>query len=221
MASRPKTLPFWPNAATRPSASEPASAGDARTNCPAAVVVRPRLALQGHVRPFVAASRWTDIRVRTRRAVPQRWRGGLRTVTMPVDEEGALVSSLPRGTGRPRLLLVTPSHQFPLGVRMTIARRLELIRSAQEHNGLVLEDDYDSEFRDDGMELPTLAALDPAQVVYLGTMSKVLSPSVRCGDLAVPREVVSQIIAMKEMIDGSIAWSVQQLVLHLIESGNL
>lgn len=144
---------------------------------------------------------------------------GTRIVTMPVDDDGALVRALPAGMDRPRLVHVTPSHQFPLGVRMAIARRLELIKWAAANEGLILEDDYDSEYRYDGPPLPTLATLDPARVIYMGTMSKVLSPAVRCGYLAAPRELVSGIVQMKDMTDGALAWPVQQLVLHLLDSG--
>ncbi len=138
-----------------------------------------------------------------------------------VDEDGARISQLRRLPRPPRLVHVTPSHQFPLGVRMTISRRVDLIAWARTEGATILEDDYDSEYRYDGPPLPTLTALAPDSVLYLGTMSKVLSPALRCGYLVAPARLAREITRLKDLVDGPVPWPAQQLVLQLLESGNL
>ncbi|MDO0916617.1 PLP-dependent aminotransferase family protein [Streptomyces sp. DT2A-34] len=146
---------------------------------------------------------------------------GLTAVALPVDNDGARPQDLPRGRGRPRLAHVTPSHQFPLGVRMTIGRRLDLVAWAREEDAFIIEDDYDSEYRFDGPPLPTLTGLDPERVLYLGTLSKTLTPAIRCGYLVAPRDMARRITRLKDLCDGPLSWPVQQTLLHLIESGRL
>ncbi|WP_192808730.1 MocR-like pyridoxine biosynthesis transcription factor PdxR [Actinomadura montaniterrae] len=146
---------------------------------------------------------------------------GLAAVALPVDDDGARPQDLPRGRRAPRLAHVTPSHQFPLGVRMSVGRRLDLVAWARREGAFVLEDDYDSEYRFDGPPLPTLTGLDPERVIYLGTLSKTLTPAIRCGYLVAPREVALRITKLKELCDGPLSWPVQQTLLHLIESGGL
>src|SRR5258708_32524509 len=86
-----------------------------------------------------------------------------------------------------RCVLTTPSHQYPLGTRLAICRRLALLTWAQANDSLIIEDDYDSEFRFDTSPLPALASLDEAgRVAYIGTFSKVLTPALRIGDLVAP-----------------------------------
>ncbi len=87
----------------------------------------------------------------------------------------------------PKLVYVTPSHQFPLGVRLSAARRVALLEWARRHDALIVEDDYDSEFRYDAPPLPPLASLDSTnRVIYVGTFSKALSPSLRIGYVFAP-----------------------------------
>lgn len=87
----------------------------------------------------------------------------------------------------PKLVYVTPSHQFPLGVRLSTARRVALLEWARRHDALIVEDDYDSEFRYDAPPLPLLASLDSTnRVIYVGTFSKALSPSLRIGYVLAP-----------------------------------
>src|SRR5438552_13840676 len=96
-----------------------------------------------------------------------------------IDREGLLIAKCSRQNS-PRLILVTPSHQFPLGVTMSLRRRKALIEFAESRDGYILEDDYDSEFRFDGPPLPCLQGLDnTGRVIYTGTMSKILYPSLR------------------------------------------
>jgi len=110
-----------------------------------------------------------------------------RLMLVPVDPNGLCVEQLPEGPVGPRLVYVTPSHQFPLGVRLSAARRVALLEWATRHDALILEDDYDSEFRYDAPPLPPLASLDSTgRVIYVGTFSKALAPSLRVGYVLSP-----------------------------------
>ncbi|HET8853849.1 MAG TPA: PLP-dependent aminotransferase family protein, partial [Ktedonobacteraceae bacterium] len=98
-----------------------------------------------------------------------------RILPVPVDDDGMQVERLPTGRAAPLLVYTTPSHQYPLGTRLAVSRRLALLTWAQANDSLLIEDDYDSEFRFDTSPLPALASLDEAgRVAYLGTFSKVL-----------------------------------------------
>ncbi|SIO03918.1 MocR-like pyridoxine biosynthesis transcription factor PdxR [Agromyces cerinus] len=114
-------------------------------------------------------------------------RRGARTAPVAVDRDGFDVAALRRLPGPPDAVLVTPSHQYPLGGRLPVSTRLELIAWARETGGLVIEDDYDSEFRHLGPPLPALASLDDSgRVVLVGSFSKVLTPWIRLGYLVLP-----------------------------------
>jgi len=107
---------------------------------------------------------------------------GARLVPIPVDAEGIDVRFGEARQPAPRVVAVTPSHQYPLGVTMTLARRLELLRLARRARAWVLEDDYDSEFRYSSRPIPALQGLDQdGRVIYLGTFSKTLFPALRLG----------------------------------------
>ncbi|GLQ86509.1 MocR-like pyridoxine biosynthesis transcription factor PdxR [Dyella flagellata] len=109
---------------------------------------------------------------------------GARVVDVPVDEEGLIVDQLPRDTN---VIYVTPSHQFPLGVVMSPHRRVQLLEFARTHGALVIEDDYDSEFRYSTRPLDALQTLDrDDSVCYVGTFSKCLFPTLRLGYAVVP-----------------------------------
>ena len=102
----------------------------------------------------------------------------------------------------PKIIFVTPSHQFPLGVTMSLKRRIVLIDFARENNAYILEDDYDSEFRFSGSPLPCLQGLDNAgRVIYAGTMSKILFPSLRLGYLLVPEHLVDTMAKVRAVMD--------------------
>src|SRR6266487_1843867 len=121
---------------------------------------------------------------------------GARPLPVPVDAGGLDVDAGQRLEPTARAVYVTPSHQFPLGVTMSVTRRLALLAWARRAGALVLEDDYDSEFRYVGHPPPALQGLDDTgRVVYLGTFSKVLFPALRVGYLVVPPELVEAFTA--------------------------
>ena len=131
---------------------------------------------------------------------------GLNVHGARVDEQGLVVSSL-----RSRVVLTTPAHQCPTGVVLSPGRRGELLRWARE-GGLVIEDDYDAEFRYDRAPLGALQGLAPDRVVYLGTVSKTLAPGMRLGWLVVPAALREAVIAAKALDDLGNA-ALDQLVL--------
>ncbi len=126
---------------------------------------------------------------------------GAKIVPRPIDREGLVIGKCSRKNS-PRLILVTPSHQFPLGVTMSLKRRKALIEFAESRDGYILEDDYDSEFRFDGPPLPCLQGLDNAgRVIYAGTMSKILYPSLRLGFLVAPPQLVDTLVKVRAVMD--------------------
>jgi GntR family transcriptional regulator / MocR family aminotransferase len=117
--------------------------------------------------------------------------GGLDVVPVPVDDEGLLVSTARKLAPNAKLAFVTPARQYPTGVTMQLSRRLELLQWAQDANAIIIEDDYDSEYRYVGRPLPAMMSLDrTARVIYSGTFSKVFSPVIRLGFLVVPLRLV-------------------------------
>ena len=108
---------------------------------------------------------------------------GLRCLALPVDRDGAV----PRSLGRAAAAVLTPAHQFPLGMALAPRRRRDFIEWASASGGLVIEDDYDGEFRYDRQPVGAMQALAPDHVVYAGTASKSLAPGLRLGWLASPR----------------------------------
>ncbi|WP_405389035.1 PLP-dependent aminotransferase family protein [Streptomyces sp. NBC_01102] len=121
---------------------------------------------------------------------------GLRTPCLPVDGLGAVTGEL---SGMPGVgaVLLTPAHQFPTGVPLHPGRRTAVIDWARSAEGLVLEDDYDGEFRYDRQPVGALQALDPERVVYLGTTSKSLAPALRLGWMVLPQGLVGEVNAAK------------------------
>ncbi|MFJ6995890.1 PLP-dependent aminotransferase family protein, partial [Streptomyces sp. NPDC003090] len=131
----------------------------------------------------------------------------------PLDADGTRVDALTGDGGpRPGAVLITPAHQFPLGGALAPGRRTALIDWARSTGGLVLEDDYDGEFRYDRQPVGALQSLDPERVVYLGTASKSLAPGLRLGWMVPPRHLMEEVLAAK----GDIEWassSLEQLTL--------
>jgi len=126
---------------------------------------------------------------------------GAKIVPRPVDREGLVIGKCSRRNS-PRLIFVTPSHQFPFGVTMSLKRRKALIEFAESRDAYILEDDYNSEFRFDGPPLPCLQGLDHAgRVIYAGTMSKILYPSLRLGFLVAPPELVDTLVKVRAVMD--------------------
>ena len=116
---------------------------------------------------------------------------GAREIPVPLDQEGLQVDHGRAAGETARLAYVTPSHQYPLGVTLSLPRRLQLLQWARENKAWIIEDDYDSEYRFAGRPLTSLAGLDGGRhVIYLGTLSKVLFPALRLGYLVVPEEHV-------------------------------
>ena len=127
---------------------------------------------------------------------------GARLVPVPIDAEGLVVQLGKERAPGARLAFVTPSHQFPLGVTMSMARRLSLLEWARASGAWIIEDDYDSEFRYIGRPLAALQGIDRAnRVLYLGTVSKVLFPAVRLGYLVVPPDLIKAFIAARLFTD--------------------
>jgi GntR family transcriptional regulator/MocR family aminotransferase len=123
---------------------------------------------------------------------------GARIESLRIDPEGMLVPG--SGARDLRLVYVTPAHQFPLGVSMSLRRRLELLEWARRSDALVFEDDYDSEYRYSGRPVPALQGLDGlGQVLFAGSFNKVLFPSLRLGYLVVPQDLVDCFAAARSM----------------------
>ena len=126
---------------------------------------------------------------------------GAKLLPTPVDADGLRCDLLPaRG---PRLVCVTPSHQFPTGALLSLPRRLELLAYARRHQSWIFEDDYDGEFRYDGRPHAALGAMDPSRVIYAGTFSKALFPSLRLGYIVVPPGLRDDFLTAKWLMDAS------------------
>lgn len=143
---------------------------------------------------------------------------GLPIIDIPVDSDGLRVDLL---GPEPAAVYVTPSHQYPLGGRLPVARRNALVEWARRTGATVIEDDYDSEFRYDVAPLPALAQLDLDRVVHLGTMSKMLSPSLRLGWLVASPDTVDLLAAHREDTGDWPSWPVQAAVLAMLREGYL
>jgi len=147
--------------------------------------------------------------------------GGARLSTQLVDEAGLDPARLPTSGETPRLVHVTPSHQFPTGGTMSVARRLALLEWAERHDALVFEDDYDSEYRFEGRPLESLQGLDRAgRVLYAGTFSKVLFPGLRCGYLVLPPALVEPFRKAKALSDRHTPTLVQRTLATFLEEGH-
>lgn len=127
---------------------------------------------------------------------------GCRVVTVPVDEEGLDVTAGVAKCPNARAAFVSPSHQFPLGATISASRRLQLLTWAHQANAWIVEDDYDSEYRYKGMPIASLQGLDRnARVIYIGTFSKTLFPSLRMGYVVIPRDLVERFAAVRHAMD--------------------
>ncbi|HYK11684.1 MAG TPA: PLP-dependent aminotransferase family protein [Gemmatimonadales bacterium] len=121
-------------------------------------------------------------------------------VPVPIDAEGLTLEG--RRRPRPRLIYVTPSHQYPLGVTMSLGRRAALLKAARDARAWVIEDDCDGEFHYAGRPVPALQGLDgDGRVIYIGTFSKVLFPGLRLGYIVVPQALIGTFVAHRDTID--------------------
>lgn len=144
---------------------------------------------------------------------------GAQLVDVPVDEHGLCTDLLPEAPAR--LVYTTPSHQYPSGATLPVSRRLDLLRWAERHDTLVIEDDYDSEFRHAGRPLEALQGLaEPGRVAYVGSFSKVLYPALRLGYLVAPPELVRLAAEAKRLVDLQTATPGQELLAELIQGGH-
>ena len=126
---------------------------------------------------------------------------GAQVVPKPLDDEGLMITRA-RRERLPKLIYIAPSHQYPLGTTMSFQRRQTLLDFARAHDALIFEDDYDSEFRFVGPPLPSLQGLDNSgRVIYAGTMSKILFPSLRLGYIVAPDELVDAMAKIRNAID--------------------
>ncbi|MFL6198790.1 MAG: PLP-dependent aminotransferase family protein [Thermoanaerobaculia bacterium] len=127
---------------------------------------------------------------------------GARLVPVPVDEQGLSVAAGIERCREARAAYVTPSHQYPLGMTMSASRRLQLLDWARRNSSWILEDDYDSEYRYDGVPLASLQGLDrDSRVFYIGSFSKVLFPALRLGYIVIPADLVARFAAVRDATD--------------------
>jgi GntR family transcriptional regulator/MocR family aminotransferase len=140
---------------------------------------------------------------------------GLRLTTLPVDGHGAMAG--PAGPAGAALL--TPAHQFPLGAALAPARRTQFVEWARDSGGLIIEDDYDGEFRYDRQPVGALQALAPDHVAYAGSASKSLAPGFRLGWLVLPASLVGEVTAARELATGPGSRLDQLTLAEFITSG--
>jgi GntR family transcriptional regulator/MocR family aminotransferase len=144
---------------------------------------------------------------------------GAQVALVPVDEEGIRVDEIPAAA---RLIYTTPSHQFPLGMPMSTARRQALLERAHVQGAIVIEDDYDSAFRYAGQPQDSLQQMDrTGSVAYVGTFSKVLMPEIRIGYLVAPPALLKAVTTAKHLTDWHNATLMQRALTHFIIDGAL
>ncbi|WP_046173518.1 MocR-like pyridoxine biosynthesis transcription factor PdxR [Domibacillus indicus] len=144
--------------------------------------------------------------------------GHMKILPVPVDKEGIRVQELQKA--QPDLVYVTPSHQFPLGTVMTINRRMQLLRWAAEKGAFIIEDDYDGEFRYSGQPIPSLQGLDRhGRVIYMGTFSKSLLPSMRISYLILPPSLLEKGRGIASLYKQTVSRHSQLALAEFIQKG--
>jgi GntR family transcriptional regulator / MocR family aminotransferase len=141
---------------------------------------------------------------------------GLSTTTIPVDGDGAVIDELADVDA----VLLTPAHQFPLGVALASQRRGRVVAWADATTGLIIEDDYDGEFRYDRQPVGAVQALAPERVAYVGTASKALAPGLRLGWLALPAALIDDVVTVKTLTDRNTSSLNQLTFAEFIISGH-
>jgi GntR family transcriptional regulator/MocR family aminotransferase len=146
---------------------------------------------------------------------------GCRLVPVPVDEDGMIVSAGIKQCPKARAAYVTPSHQYPLGSTMSASRRMQLLNWAQSSGSWIIEDDYDSEYRFESMPIASLQGLDRnARVIYIGTFSKVLFPSLRLGYIVIPPDLVDHFVAVRTSMDIFPPYLHQEVITDFMREGH-
>jgi GntR family transcriptional regulator/MocR family aminotransferase len=126
---------------------------------------------------------------------------GAKVVPKPLDREGIVIARSPKEKP-PKIIHVTPSHQYPLGMTMSFERRSALLDFARAHNAFIFEDDFYAEFRFTGPPLPCLQGIDNfSRVIYAGTMSKILYPSLRLGYVVAPEQLIDPLVKIRSTMD--------------------
>lgn len=139
---------------------------------------------------------------------------------IPVDDDGISVDALTGCAADVRAVYVTPAHQHPTGVTMTASRRVALVAEARRRGAVIIEDDYDSEFRYDVAPLPALASLS-RDVIYLGTAAKAVHPALRMGWLVGPADLVAGLAAQRARRHDHPSWPVQRAFLAMLRDGHV
>lgn len=146
---------------------------------------------------------------------------GCQLVPVPVDEEGLDVAAGIKKCRKARAAFVTPSHQYPLGVTMSASRRLQLLDWAQSSGAWIIEDDYDAEYRYESSPIASLQGLDgSSRVIYAGTFSKVLFPSLRLGYIVIPSDLVSRFVMIRRVMDLGTPTFYQEVLADFIQQGH-
>lgn len=146
---------------------------------------------------------------------------GARVEPVPVDGEGLIVSAGEAAAGGARLVYTTPSCQFPFGVTMSLDRRRQLLRWAEEADAFVVEDDYDAEFRHEGPPLAALHGLDASgRVLYVNSFSRTMFPAMRFGFLIAPAALAGRLRAARATIEDQLPWLVQLALADFIAEGH-
>ena len=146
---------------------------------------------------------------------------GCRIVPVPVDDEGLDVSLGIKRSRKARAAYVTPSHQFPLGTTMSASRRLQLLEWAERSDAWIIEDDYDSEYRYTDLPIASLQGLDrSSRVIYIGTFSKTLFPSLRLGFMVIPPDLIEKFVTVRHIMDIYPPHLYQAVLKDFVEEGH-
>jgi GntR family transcriptional regulator/MocR family aminotransferase len=149
---------------------------------------------------------------------------GAALIDIPIDGEGLRIDALEAAVagGRVRAVYLTPHHQYPTTVTLSAARRLQLLALARKHRLAVIEDDYDHEFHYDGRPILPLASADPGgNVIYVGTLSKILAPGLRLGFAVGPAALIDRLVLLRLYADRQGDQVMEAAVAELIEDGEL